>query len=176
MFKKKKTQLISDDQTGPFIEVELTNENAYVPGYPMEGTVHLNACQDLLNTERVSIQLLGEEITVNKLKKLESKVTIIDKRFTCYDYTHYENTIRKGEYGYPFKIHLPYWLPSSHLCHDTEDKIGKPSDKGGKYGKLSETRVQYQLIARVEGNENNLVKKKKAEIVDNFIGSRVFTC
>jgi hypothetical protein len=71
MFKKKKTIIESNDQTGPFIEVELTEENAYVPGYPMEGVVHLNACQDLFNTAKVSIQLLGEEITINKSKKFE---------------------------------------------------------------------------------------------------------
>lgn len=54
MFKKKKT-IVSNDQTGPFIEVELYNEYAFVPGSPMEGCVHLNACEDLLNTDKVTI-------------------------------------------------------------------------------------------------------------------------
>jgi hypothetical protein len=174
MFKKKKTE-ISNDQTGPFIEVEVANNYASVPGAYVEGIIHLNAEFELPNTDRVSIQILGEEITLNKLKKIEQRNTIIDYRFTCYDYKTYESTIWKGEYAYPFKIHLPHWLPTSNLCYDTEDKPEKPSDKGGKYGKLSEVRVQYQLIARVEGNENNLVKKKMAELVNDMMGSRVFT-
>jgi len=69
---------------------------------------------------------------------------------------------------------LPYWLPSSLLCYDPED-AHKPTEKPGKYSKLNSTRVTYQLIARVEGNENNLVKKKRAELVDGLMGSRVIT-
>ena len=83
MFKKKKTEKFPDDQTGPFIEVEVTSENAYVPGYPIEGTIHLNVCENLFNVSKVTIQLLGEEITINKLKKLDSRKTIIDKRWVC---------------------------------------------------------------------------------------------
>lgn len=63
------------------------------------------------------------------------------------------------------------------MCYDTIDKIGKPSDKkNGKYGNLSEVRVQYQLIGRVEGNDYNIVNKQKAEVVGDFKASRIFTC
>jgi len=64
------------------------------------------------------------------------------------------------------------------LCYDPEEKTGKASDQkkeGGKHSKLNVTRVTYQLVARVEGNENNLVKKKKVELVDDMMSSRVFT-
>ena len=140
MFKKKKTIIESNDQTGPFVEIEIANDYAFVPGTVLEGVVHLNTTVDTHNVDKISIQLLGEEISMVKTKKFEQKITIIDKKFTCYDYKQYDNTIRKGEFGYPFKLHLPYWLPSSHLCYDPEDAV-KATEKPGKYSKLSCTRV-----------------------------------
>jgi len=62
MFKKK-PQEISNDQSGPFIEIELYNDYSFVPGNPLEGCIHLNAVANLTNTEKVTIQILGEEIT-----------------------------------------------------------------------------------------------------------------
>lgn len=68
-------------------------------------------------------------------------------------------------FAYPFKIHLPPWLPQSHLCFDTDEKPDKPSGDG-KYGRLRTLRVQYQLVARVEGTDANVDKKKrKLELV-----------
>ena len=55
MFKKSKTKDISNDQSGPFIEIELYNDYSFVPGAPLEGCVHLNADSNLENTEKVSI-------------------------------------------------------------------------------------------------------------------------
>jgi len=71
MFKRKKTIEVSNDQTGPFIEIEITGDNALVPGYPVEGVIHLNTTVDLKNTDKISIQLLGEEISTLRTKKFE---------------------------------------------------------------------------------------------------------
>ena len=97
MFKKSKKEA-STDQSGPFIEIELYNEYAYVSGTPLEGCIHLNiADENLKNVDKVSIQILGEEITSVKWKKnstpIEQRNTILDKRFTCQDYKTYESTI-----------------------------------------------------------------------------------
>jgi hypothetical protein len=70
---------------------------------------------------------------------------------------------------------LPEWLPSSHICFDTDEKPNKPSLKTGKYGKLNQTRVAYKLITRVEGTEANMKKKKRVELVNDLIGERVFS-
>lgn len=69
---------------------------------------------------------------------------------------------------------MPTWLPSSHVCFDTTEKANKPS-LNGKYGKLNQTRVQYKLVARVEGTDQNIKKKKKLELVNDLIGSRIFS-
>jgi hypothetical protein len=72
MFKKKKTIIESNDQTGPFVEIEITNNDyALVPGTALEGVVHLNTTVDIHNVEKISIQLLGEEISMVKTKKFE---------------------------------------------------------------------------------------------------------
>ena len=77
-------------------------------------------------------------------------------------------------FGYPFKIHLPPWLPQSHLCYDTEEKPEKPTN-GEKYGRVRTLKIQYQLVARVEATDANIdKKKKKIELVNNLISSRKF--
>jgi hypothetical protein len=140
MFKKSAPQDLSNDQSGPFLEIELYSDYPYASGQPLEGCIHLNAKTNLENTDKVTIEIVGEEITSVMLKKkgtpIEQSNTIIEKRFTCYDYATYSNTIQKGSYAYPFKIHLPEWLPTSHLCYATDEKPAKPSNKG-KYGKLN---------------------------------------
>ena len=76
MFKKKKAEVIEDDQTGPFVEVELASDYAYVPGYPMEGTVHLNSTHDIMNVDKVSLQLLEDEIAINNKRDNNQKITL----------------------------------------------------------------------------------------------------
>jgi len=92
MFRKSiiKKDVSSDDQSGPFIEIELHNEYAFTSGTALEGCIHLNiGDENLNNVDKVSIQILGEEITSIKWKKnstpIEQRNTILDKRFTCYD-------------------------------------------------------------------------------------------
>ena len=55
MFKKSKTIEQSNDQSGPFIEIELYNDFSFVAGSPLEGCVHLNTDVNLVNTEKVTI-------------------------------------------------------------------------------------------------------------------------
>ena len=51
---------------------------------------------------------------------------IINERIPLFDYSQYENVILAGQYSYPFTVHLPDWLPQSHLCFDTQDNQKKP--------------------------------------------------
>jgi hypothetical protein len=47
--------------------------------------------------------------------------SIIEKKIVLFDYEQYENVILEGQYSYPFTVHLPDWLPQSHLCMNTPD-------------------------------------------------------
>ena len=66
----------------------------------------------------------------------------VDERFTLFDYTQYDNVILQGQYSYPVTIHLPEWLPQSHLCFNTPDPK--------KPGVLNTFKIRYDLIAAIE--------------------------
>ena len=74
---------------------------------------------------------------------------IIDKTFDVYDYTDYHNCISKGMFAFPFTLHLPDWLPQSHLCYDTNEDSKKPQGKDGKYGKVNILKTYYDLKVHV---------------------------
>ena len=94
MVKKSKKEVFTDE-SGPFIEIELFNDHAFVSGAPLEGCIHLNlADENTSSADKVTIQIVGEEMTSVKWKKnstpIEQSNTILDKRFTCQDYRTYE--------------------------------------------------------------------------------------
>lgn len=69
---------------------------------------------------------------------------IVNENFTLFDYGQYENVILQGPYSYPFTIHLPDWLPQSHLCFNTPE-AKKPHI-------LNTFKIRYNLIAAIEKN------------------------
>ena len=55
------------------------------------------------------------------------------------------------------------------MCFDTDEEPDKPTGKNGKYGKVNILKVSYQLVARVEGTVDNIVKEKKENLVKELI-------
>jgi hypothetical protein len=82
------------------------------------------------------------EKTGGPVKPVLKTHPIINERFTLFDYTQYDNVILQGQYSYPVTIHLPEWLPQSHLCFNTPDPK--------KPGVLNTFKIRYDLIAAIE--------------------------
>ena len=55
------------------------------------------------------------------------------------------------------------------MCFDTDEEPEKPLGLNGKYRNVNILKVSYQLVARVEGTEENIVKGKRAELVKDLI-------
>lgn len=79
------------------------------------------------------------------LKPVQKIHPIVNQRFVLCDYTEYENMIVEGQYSFPFTLHLPDWLPQSHLCFNT------PEPK--KPNILNTFKIRYNLIAVIEGTD-----------------------
>tara|TARA_B110000285_G_C14651386_1_gene392031 strand:- start:123 stop:515 length:393 start_codon:yes stop_codon:yes gene_type:complete len=126
---------MNDDLMESFIEIELFDDaTPHVAGRPLEGIIHLHAQKNLNDTARISLTLTGKELA-SMSKNGEQEALIVQENFEIYSYTNYHDVIQHGMWGYPFKLHLPHWLPQSHLCYDTDEK--KPSGKNGKYSKVN---------------------------------------
>lgn len=67
---------------------------------------------------------------------------IVNERFCIFDYSQYENVILRGKYSYPITLHLPDWLPQSHLCFNTPDPK--------KLHILNTFKIRYNVVAAIE--------------------------
>lgn len=80
------------------------------------------------------------------------------------DYSEYNNMILEGAYSFPFTVHLPDWIPQTHLCFNTPDQK-KPHI-------INSFKIKYDIIAAVESTNTKvpgqLVKiKKKSGVLDH---------
>ncbi len=74
-----------------FVELELFQDNAYWAGYPLYGKVNLFGRENINDVWKISLTLLGEEHVIDKGEKTTN--TIIDQKFTVYDYSELHNVI-----------------------------------------------------------------------------------
>lgn len=61
MEERDEEDLIQDTDMDSFIEIELYQNNAYVAGTPLYGTIHLYCKQDIPDVKQVSVTFTGEE-------------------------------------------------------------------------------------------------------------------
>lgn len=62
-----------------------------------------------------------------------------------YDYKKQFNCMSHGQYSFPFVVHIPEWVPSSHLSMDS-----KTPKKSRSVDDVCQLRVFYQLRAAIE--------------------------
>jgi len=74
---------------------------------------------------------------------------IMSEKYILFDYSGYENLILEGSYSYPFTLHLPEWLPQSHLCFNTPDQK--------KLHILNTFKIRYNLIAAIESSSGDKI-------------------
>ena len=73
----------------------------------------------------------------------------MSEKYILFDYSGYENLILEGSYSYPFTLHLPEWLPQSHLCFNTPDQK--------KLHILNTFKIRYNLIAAIESSSGDKI-------------------
>jgi hypothetical protein len=116
-----------------FIEIELFQDKPYLAGNVVYGTVHLYCKENIADVKQVSITILGEEQVYVHLpeskggpvKPVTKTFPILSQKHVLFNYDEYDNVILKGQFSYPFTLHLPEWLPQSHLSFNTPD-LKKP--------------------------------------------------
>ena len=101
-YKNEEPELIRDTNMDSFIEIELYQDNAYVAGTPIYGTVHLYCKDNITDVKQITLTLTGEEQVILHLPdKSAGGVTkpvikihpIVNENFTLFDYSGYENVI-----------------------------------------------------------------------------------
>jgi hypothetical protein len=60
-YKNEEPELIRDTNMDSFIEIELYQDNAYVAGAPIYGTVHLYCKENITDVKQITLTLTGEE-------------------------------------------------------------------------------------------------------------------
>ena len=70
-----------------FVEIELFQNNAYVAGQPVYGTVHLFAKNNINNVSKINLSLVGNELVDLRFKvskdgeAVSKEETIVDHQF-----------------------------------------------------------------------------------------------
>ena len=65
---------MNDHLMESFIEIEVHGTYAFVAGQPLEGVIHLHAQKNLNDTDKITINLVGEEYTAVRKKEKGSSV------------------------------------------------------------------------------------------------------
>lgn len=124
--------------------------------------MHVFALKQLNDTDRIVLTFQGKETAKWMDKKSKEEVslenTVILQDFTIYDYTEFYNVITPGEYSFPFTIYLPESLPQTNVCLHSADPENKPSGQNGKFGMITEARIEYTITASVRGLKHAIVE------------------